>query len=210
MLSRRHSHLDKIEKSAGSKYQVPMAKVLQSRWKDNKPSNNDRAYYDEPSKYPLTPSSTIKDAIICLTASHPGYLEKGKEKGVDKPLDTHYPYILEEATRLVSEEAKQFLHECSTQELRQALSQVIESFGSGSKIAWKWHDQYQSDGIESREGRKGEALKKERVDGLFVDIMELSKVKDLIAADPSMGPQIQGIFGAAVKVICFCSSTSTG
>lgn len=131
-------------------------------------------------------------------------------------LNTRYPYLLEELSRLASKEAKQLLHKPFTQELRKALSQAIQSFGSSSEITWEWHDQLQSgEGTHlPEEGERGESLEMEEemdeMDELLADMVGLDKVKKIIQATPSMGPQIQEILKAAVKVIDFCSSINIG
>jgi hypothetical protein len=198
--------------SAGLKYQVPAARKLKDKWKRIQPSQNDFAIYQHPHKHPLTSSSTIKDAIICTTISRPRYLTRGK-KEQDIPLLTRYPYILEELSRLASEEVKQLLNMDVTQELRQKLAHTIESLGSSPGFTWKWHDEFQPDDIDagqSGEEEKGHAAEKgeEETDKLLADIMGLDMIKEIISTTPSVGPQVKAILQAATRVINFCSLTN--
>lgn len=176
-----------------------MTKDLKTKWAEKKPSTEERNAYNRPHGYPLTSKSTLIDAIIHFTAA------RGKDQGANAegPIETRYPFILEEVSRLASKEATELLQNTHTQELRKALSQVIKSFGSSPGFTWQWHDEFK---LGSREdqlgGEKKEKISedKEGMDPLLTDIMALDKVKEFIRATPSMGLEVQEIFEEAIKV----------
>lgn len=185
----------------------PTHHILKERWKNIQPTENDKAAYHYPENCPLTPRSTIKDAIIHWTALRPAYINTSKGKDA---LQIRFPYILEELARLASKEAEQLLHESSTQELRQAITQVIELFGSHP---WKWYDQFEPEDLgtdQPKEGEEEDLEDKEEMDGLLADIMNLGKVKEITEAGPAVDLQVQEIFNAAIKVIGFDVFTNIG
>jgi hypothetical protein len=197
-----------IEELPGAKHQVPMTKSLKEKWKGKKPSQDERDAYIHPQKHPLTPTSTIIDAIIHFSAARPIKVDRGR--GSELPIDTRYPFILEEVSRLASKEAMVLLHNKSTQDLRQRLSQVIESFGSSPGFSWKWHDEFKSSGsdkgqlVEEDEGAVSES---EEVGVLLTDILKLDRVQELLnGATPSIQSQVSNTFEAAIKVISCCGS----
>lgn len=180
-----------------------MTKILNKKWNQKKPSQAEQEAYIHPHKHPLVPTSTIIDAIIHFSAVRP--ITVDKKKWGKLPIDTRYPFILEEVSRLACKEAIELLCNESTQELKQKLSQVIESFGSSPGFTWQWHDGFKSNNKgddQSAEEDKGGVSENREVDVLLNDIMELEKVKDILdGATPSICSQVQSIFEAAVKVI---------
>lgn len=198
-----------VEQSPCVKYRVPVAKTLKEKWKQVKPSIEEKKAFEHPQKHPLALSSTIIDAIIHFTFSRP---KTRVEKDGVGPMDIRYPYILEEASRLTSKEATELLHNQSTQELRQAIVQTIESFGLQG-FTWKWHDEFKSSdkykGLLEQKKEKEDLEKKEKVDVLLAQMMEVDEVKKVIGTSPSMYSQVQEILAAAAKVSDYCNPTTS-
>lgn len=123
------------------------------------------------------------------------------------PIRTRYPFIPEESSRLASKEVTELLHSQPTQEFRQALSQVIESFVSSPGFTWQWHDEFKlSDKIQDQlaEEEERKALENEEVP--LADMLD--EVKKIIKANPSMDSKVQEILEPAVKVINFHNSAN--
>lgn len=186
-----------IEKLQGSKFEVPQAKSLNDKWLE-KPSDEHLAAYQNPQDYPLTPNSTIKEAIIHFTASRPLSILSGSKL----PLVTRYPYILEELSRLASQGGQELLNHTSTQELRQDLSWAIETTVSIPGFTWQWHDQFQPEvvGQSGFKEREDSEEGNQEMDELLNSIMGLDKVKELVT-QPFIGSEVKRILATAVKVM---------
>lgn len=122
------------------------------------------------------------------------------------PLETRYPSILQEWTRITSIEGQQLLKDQYTQELRQALSQVIKSFKPDA--TWKWHDQFKVGDIDmgqcGKEEGRGDGAGEEN-DSLLSKIMKIEEMKGIVGANSVLEFQVQEIMRNAIKVIYFYS-----
>lgn len=202
ILSHRNTHLTTIEKLPGFK-EASTAPALKKKWKDI-PSQGQQEAYMNPLNHLLTDDSTVVDAIIHLSPNRPEFLYKTK----DKSLNTRYPWILEEVQRLSSESGKELLQHHCTQQLRQKLSQAIESFSPG--FNWQWHDKFKphctshddqnQPSLEDKED-KGKGLAGVAEAEALKQIMDVEWVKEIIHTTPSLGPEVEKLFGATIKVI---------
>lgn len=168
------------------------------------PPKKDLQAYQFPENHPLTPQSTIKDAIISLSPLRPKIITKGR--GSDLPLITRYPYILYESWRLGSEVYQDFLSQPSVKKLHKDLAMVIEAMMPSSGSTWDWHDQFQPEAVyqESSKGERKVEVGKQTGKRLIDRFMEDKEVQELIA-HPSVGFAIKEIFQRTAKVISlFC------